>query len=130
MTHDRRVAQQPLDVALVEPRDAMEVEAGECPPERLPLAEDRQPRQPGLEPLERELLEQPDVVRDGHTPLVVVIAAVPGVVARTPPAPDDVVLVPHQAVCEVGSAQRRTISIGRPASGTPPSSVTSHVSCM
>src|SRR4029079_17373021 len=77
-----------------------------------------------------DLVEHASVFRVRHPPLVVVITAVPGVVARTPPAPDDVVLVPHQAVCEVGGAPRRAIYIRRAAGGTPPFSVTSHVSCM
>src|SRR5215211_447615 len=49
---DALVGQQPLDVALPEPRDLLDLEAGERRPERLALAQDRQPREPGLKPLE------------------------------------------------------------------------------
>ena len=69
------------------------IEAGEGPPEALPLAEDRQPRQPGLEALEADLLVEPHVVDHRAAPLVVVVrlvvrrrnappAAGPAVVAR------------------------------------------------
>ena len=40
---------------------------------RVALAEDREPREPGLEAFERELLEQPAVVDDRQAPLVVVV---------------------------------------------------------
>ena len=128
MTHDRRVAEQSLDLALPVPCDHLGVEVRECATERLALAEDREPRQAGLEPFEAELLEQPPVVRDRHPPLVVVVAAVVGVVARPPPAADDAILVADEAVREI--AHRTMISIGSVASGTPPSGVTSQVSCM
>ena len=55
-------SQQPLDVALAEARDPLEVEPGERPPEVLALAQDRQPGEARLKPLEAELLEQPPVV--------------------------------------------------------------------
>ena len=44
--------------------------------ERRPLAQDRQPGQPGLERLQAELLEQPHVVVLRHAPLVVVVGQV------------------------------------------------------
>ena len=127
VAHDRRVTEEPLDVALAEPGDPPEVEACERAPEGLALAQDRQPREARLEALERELLEQPDVVADRQPPLVVVVGAIGEVVAPAPPAPDDAVLVPDKAVRR---AHRTTISISRPASGTPPPAVTSQVSCM
>ena len=85
---------------------------------------------PDWNPSSDELLEQPHVVRDGHPPLVVVVRAVLEVVAAAPPAADDAVLVADEPVGEAHEAGRLTISIGRSASGTPPSAVTSHVSCM
>ena len=93
MADDRRVAEQALDLAVAQLGHPAEVEAGERPPERLPLAEDRQPREPGLEPLEAELLEEPDVVDDRHAPFVVVVRPVLEVVAASPPAAGDAVLV-------------------------------------
>ena len=71
------------DVALVEPRHHLEVEARERPPEVLALAQDRQPRQPGLKALEAQLLEQADVVGDREAPLAVVVG--PVVRRRGPP---------------------------------------------
>ena len=125
---DRRVAEQALDVARAELGDRGGVEARERAAERLALAQDRHPREPGLEALETELLEQPAVVDDGQAPLAVVVGAVVRVGAPAPPAAGDAVLVPDEAFGE--RHQRTTISIGSPASGTPPSAVTSQVSCM
>ena len=73
------VAEQALDVPLVEARDLLEVEAREGPAEGLALAQDRQPREPGLEALEAQLLEQAPVVADREAPFVVVVGAVLGV---------------------------------------------------
>src|SRR5215207_1730762 len=67
---DRALRLDHLDGAPGEGRDAVEVEAGERAAERLALAQDRQPREPGLEALEAELLEQPHVVGDGAAPFV------------------------------------------------------------
>src|ERR1700739_3950274 len=50
---DRGVGQQSRDVAITELGDDAEVEPGERAPERLALAQDREPRQSGLEALER-----------------------------------------------------------------------------
>ena len=58
VAHDAGVGQQPRDVAVVERRHRGRVEAGEGRPERRPLAQDRDPRQPGLERLEADPLEQ------------------------------------------------------------------------
>src|SRR5690606_33019762 len=73
---DAGVGEETFHVGLVEPGDPLEVEATERLPERLPLAEDREPRQPGLETLEAQLLEQAAVVGDGEPPLRVVVGAV------------------------------------------------------
>ena len=51
VTDDRGVAEQALDVTLAEARDGVGVEVRKRAPERLPFAEDRQPRQAGLEAL-------------------------------------------------------------------------------
>jgi hypothetical protein len=97
MAHDRGVAEQPLDVPGAEPRDGLEVEAGERAPEALPLAQDRQPGEPGLEALEAELLEQPAVVVDREAPFGVVVR--PVLLGRVAPAaPDDPVVSCRQAV--------------------------------
>src|SRR4029078_1905502 len=103
-------------VALAEAGDLVEVEAGEGAAERLALAQDREPGEPRLEPLERELLDQPYVVGDGQPPLVVVVRAIGGVLPSAPPAPRDAVLVPDEALLH---AHPRPISIGNPARHTP-----------
>ena len=73
---DGRVRQQPLYVALAEPRDLLRVEPGERGPERLSLAEDRQPGQPRLEPLEAQPLVDGPLRGDRPAPLVVVVGQV------------------------------------------------------
>ena len=86
MADDPGVAEQPLHVALVEVGDALDREPGERVPEALPLAQDRQPREAGLEALEREQLEQRVVAALLASPLVVVIGAVERIVAAPPAA--------------------------------------------
>ena len=66
-------------------------------PERLALAQDRQPREAGLKPLEAQLLEQPHVIGDGKAPLAVVVGAVLGSRAG-PPAAGDAVRARNQPV--------------------------------
>jgi hypothetical protein len=73
---DARIGEQPLDVAFVEARDARWVEAGERAPEVAALAQDRQPRQAGLEAFEAEPLVDPALVDDRPAPLLVVVALV------------------------------------------------------
>ena len=108
MPDDRRVAEQPLDVAFVEPGDAFDREARERLPETLALAQDRQPREPGLEALEGEELEQRVVAALLAAPLLVVV----GPVERVVPAPaaasravgieDEVV---HRPILPIGSVR-------------------------
>ena len=70
---DPGVGHQPLDVGVVVGRDPVGVEVVERRPERRPLAQDRRPRQPGLERLEADPLEHPALVADRHAPLGVVV---------------------------------------------------------
>src|SRR5207244_1380415 len=67
---------QALDVRLPERRDGLDVEAREHLPEGVALAQDGDPRQPGLERLQRHPLVEPAVVGDRAAPLVVVIGEV------------------------------------------------------
>ena len=91
MADDRRVLKQALDVGPIEGGDLLGHEAGERAAEVLALAQDRDPREAGLEPLEAELLEEPDVVDDRTAPLVVVVVDI--VVGRArPPATGDAVV--------------------------------------
>jgi hypothetical protein len=89
---DAGVVQQPGHVGRTEAGHGGHVEAGEGPPEGVPLAQDREPRQPGLEALEAQLLEQAGVVDDRSAPLLVVV---PPVLGRldAPGAPDQAVVV-------------------------------------
>src|SRR4051812_33145575 len=59
---DRRVAEETLHVALAEPRDALRIEAFEGGAEPVALAQDRDPRQTRLEPLEAEPLVEAALV--------------------------------------------------------------------
>ena len=61
---------------LVKLSDAVDIEVVKCCPEGLPAAQDRDPGQAGLEPLEAHLLEQWAIPAELHTPLLVVIPAV------------------------------------------------------
>ena len=88
VTHDARIGEQALHVTIVEAADHARVEAGERLTEVVALAQDGQPRQPGLEPLEAELLVEPVVVGDRPAPFGVVVRDVQRVVSA-PPAPDD-----------------------------------------
>src|SRR4051812_11062796 len=76
VTDDAGVGEESIDVAFAEASHALEVEAGERLAEALALAQDCQPREPRLEALQAELLEQPLVVGDREAPLRVVIGAV------------------------------------------------------
>jgi hypothetical protein len=82
---DSRVAEQPLDVAGVEPPNRLDVEGAKGLAEVLPLAQDREPAEAGLEALEAEPLVQPALVADGAAPLLVVVGVVP-LVGRLPAA--------------------------------------------
>src|SRR5581483_12465011 len=65
---DACVAEQPLDVALAEARDLLRNEVRERRAERLALAQDRDPREAGLEALEAEALVQAALVAHGAAP--------------------------------------------------------------
>ncbi len=77
---DPGVPEQPLHVALVERGDAFDREPGERTPKVLALAKNRQPREAGLEALQREQFEQRVVPALLSTPLVVVVGAIERVV--------------------------------------------------
>src|SRR6185312_6889283 len=69
---------------------ALEVEIREGLAKSLALAQDRQPRQAGLEPLQADLLEKTPVVRDRPPPLMVVIVQIVWQVAMPGTANDAV----------------------------------------
>ena len=66
VAHDAGVAEQAFHVGVAERGHGGDVEAGERRPERRPLAQDRQPREAGLERLEREPFEESVVVSTGR----------------------------------------------------------------
>ena len=76
VAHDRVVEEQALDVVFRELRDHLGIEARERAPEGLALAQDRQPRQAGLEALEAEPLVDAALVAHRPAPLVVVVGGV------------------------------------------------------
>ena len=90
MTHDAGITKQTFDVRLSVAGDLVEVEAVERGAEVLALAQDGQPRKPGLKPFQADLLEQAAIVVDGPAPLLVVVAPVEIVVA-VPRAAEDAV---------------------------------------
>lgn len=84
---DPGVRHESLHVVLPVGGDLHGVEAAVRLAERLPLVQDALPRQPGLEALQEEHLEQPPVVPDGDPPLRVVVLDVPRVRRVRPAAP-------------------------------------------
>ena len=76
--------------------DPVELETGEGLAEILALAQDRQPRQAGLEAFEADLLEQAVVVGDRPAPFMVVIVQIVRQVA-VPEAARRAVRAQHQA---------------------------------
>src|SRR5688572_10435424 len=87
VAHDPLIAQQANDVACAESRDSLGLEAGERFAESFALPQDRDPTEPGLESLERELLEEAHIAGDGYAPLGIVIPHIERI-RPTPPAAD------------------------------------------
>ena len=113
VAHDADVAEQPLHVDRSEAGDRCDVEPRERLPEALALSEDRQPRQPRLEPLQTQLLEEAIVVEDRSAPFVVVIGDVVGC-RGAPTAPfapvgadNQIVHAPEHARGSAATAPRR-----------------------
>jgi hypothetical protein len=82
---DRLVREQAPDVAVAEAGDPLGIEPLECGAEPFALAQDREPGEPRLEPLETEPLVEAALVTDGAPPLLVVVGEVEGV-GRLPAA--------------------------------------------
>ena len=96
------------------------VEPGEGGPEGGPLAQDRQPRQPRLERLQADLLEQRDRVVHGPAPLLVVVAAV-HLGLRAPGAPGHPVGAEHDhAHAARGACLRLDVATERRSASTAP----------
>ena len=70
---DPRVPEQSLHVAVVEPRDPIEIEALEGCAEILAFDENRAPTQARLEALQAQLLVQSPTVCDGKAPFRIVV---------------------------------------------------------
>src|SRR5215210_3328 len=76
MAHDAGVAEQTLHVALAERGHRVDLEIRERRTEVLALAQDREPREPGLEALEHHALVEAAVVAHRPPPLLVVVALI------------------------------------------------------
>ena len=96
---DAGIRHQTLDIGLVEARHRIGLEPGEHLAEARTLAQDRDPAESRLEPFERHLLEQRAVAVQRPAPLLVVVAAVFGVVAH-PPAAGEAVGADPQVIHE------------------------------
>ena len=70
-----------LDIGVTELCDFVKIKARKGGTKILTLAQDRQPGQPGLETLQADLFEEPDIVIDGQTPFVIVVMEIIGQVA-------------------------------------------------
>ncbi len=122
---DAGVLQEPVDVALAEARDRLDVEVREGGPEVLALAQDREPGQPGLKALEHHALVQATVVGDRPPPFLVVVADVVRVCGSPPAAAEPVVAageggtsltgpyLPCRYAARVGPIQRPLRAAGR-----------------
>src|SRR5579872_1510173 len=76
VAHDSGLAHQPGDLRCLEARHARRIEPGECFAVVLALAQDRDPREPGLSAFEDQELEQTAIVVNGSSPFAIVIGAV------------------------------------------------------
>jgi len=76
MTDDSGVGEKTGDFGLPETGHDPRVEPREGLAKVVPLAQDRQPGESGLKPLETELFKQPMVVGQGPAPLVIVVGPV------------------------------------------------------
>ena len=117
MADDPRVRKQPVDISVVIAGDLPRIEAIEGAPEVVALAQDRQPRQAGLEALQAQLLEQPPVVVDRVAPLVVVVRAVQRVAGR-PPAARPAVVADDEALGKIGHVPTLPAATGQELSTT------------
>ncbi len=82
--HDGHIADQALDVALIEPGHLLDLKVGKTTPESIALVQDGQPGQSALETLQADFLEQAPVIGDRKSPFTVVVRLVGG----RRPAPD------------------------------------------
>jgi hypothetical protein len=73
MAHNARIGQQAGHVGVREPRHSLRIEACKGRAERLALAQDGDPGQPGLKPVENQLFPQRAAVALGHAPFFVMI---------------------------------------------------------
>ena len=85
---DAGVGQEPRDVPRVEAGDLFRIEPREGPPIAFALAQDGEPGEAGLGPLEGQHLEEMALVSVGDAPLPVVVGEIERV-ATTPGAADD-----------------------------------------
>lgn len=98
MPDDAGIAQETVDVVITKLGDLFIVEAREGPPELRPFAQDGQPAEARLEPLQAQLLEEQMIVVDRKTPLDVVILEVVRS-ALPPPAAGNAVLIDLDLSC-------------------------------
>ena len=94
MAHDAGIGEQGRHLGGIVARDLFGVETVEGGAKGGALAQDRDPRQSRLEPVEHELLEQGAVVPFGNAPFLIVIGEIervgPGpATAREPVSVDD-----------------------------------------
>src|ERR1700719_2211682 len=94
IAHDAGILHQPLELGRPVARDFLRNEIVEGAAEVLPLAQDGDPRQPGLETVEHEFFIERAIVVFRHAPFLVVIGDVERIVLGPRTA--------HDAVCMYG----------------------------
>ena len=104
MTNNPWVGQEVLDIRFSHARHGMKIESSKGATEVLTFPQNRDPTEPGLETLERQFLEQPDIVAHRLSPFGVVIGDVLNVVAA-PPTPWRALWVDVQPIVRSGHLQ-------------------------
>lgn len=83
---DPRIGHQFDDLCVVETCDQIRLKVGKDLPESIPLSQHGAPRQASLKAFQRELLEEPLIVGEGKSPLLIVVALVQLISGRNPEA--------------------------------------------
>jgi Protein of unknown function (DUF2927) len=104
MAHDAGIGEAAFHLARSEVRDLGEIESGEGRAKVLALAQNCDPREPGLEAFQAKLLEEAAVVGDRSAPFAIVIAQIECVGARPPAARPPIRALDH--------AVRKTLHVG------------------
>jgi hypothetical protein len=94
---DTGVADEALDIGIIELCDLMEIESGERCAEVFALSQDGKPGESGLKSLEADFFEEAKIVGHSPAPFLVMVADVFFIVTA-PPAPDPPIGTGHETI--------------------------------